>query len=648
MSDNPVLNKNLECIGAYNPKLVQELLKINFLTGSFELVETGLKEPNLVHNGLLIHSGEAAEVEAKNIFGKVQNSALSIHIIYGLGLGYLFKEFCENSKGKVILFEPDLEILRAVLELVDFSGELSRSNIKVASELSDFKELFLKEYTYKAKPILSFLPSYKNNYKDRIDEFFKELEVLAGTCTADYNTLKMAIMTSIYMTLDNLTYTLDATPLWEIKDSYKDKTALIVSAGPSLDLNMETIKKNRDKVVIFCVGTAFKALMKNGIKPDFLNVIEVHDCSGQVAGYDLSDINMILEPYTNNVFHKLNVKQKFIFPANSGHANIWWSKIMGVDISPYFAKGTVSYEALYSAKMLGFSKIILAGQDLAYVNNQCYSKDAAYSELIYNVNPETKKVQIKINDYDKYIQSLLPKDGVDSKNDYKDFASHKIINLNDTLYFVKGINGEMLPTQGGYATFIEHFKEFASGHPGLNLINSSMIGANIEGFKNIPLEEALQETGIITDRPDLSQKKHFYDKQSIFSSLDREETLLKDILKEFEQAKEIIFKYEREFKRRRIITEETNKYLKLLLGLYNKILTEYQVNNVLYQAISFNENLEVQFALKNSEKITVIEIQNLYEQLKIYFYMVEEKLSKTIEKIVLQKGKIFESVNTAG
>ncbi|HPT40856.1 MAG TPA: DUF115 domain-containing protein [Candidatus Gastranaerophilaceae bacterium] len=648
MSDNPILDKNLECIGIYNPQLVQDILKITALTGSFELVKTNLGEPNLIHNGLPIHSQEGAEAEAKGIFAKIQNSALSIHIVYGLGLGYLFKEFCENSKGKVILFEPNLEILRATLELVDFSKELSQPNVKVTSEISNFKEIFSREYTYKAKSTISFLVSYKNNYKNKIDEFFKEVEIFSGICTADYNTLKMAIMESVNSTLENFIYTLDETPLWEIKDSYKGKTALIVSAGPSLDLNIETIKANRDKFIIFCVGTALKALMKNGIKPDFLNILEVHDCSSQVAGYDLSDINLILEPYTHNIFHKLKVKQKFIFPTNSGHSSIWWSKITGVDISPYFAKGTVSYEALCSAKMLGFSKIILVGQDLAYVNNQCYSKDAAYSELVYDVNPETKKVQIKINDYEKYIQSLIPESGENPNVDYRGFASYKITNLNDTLYFVKGVKGDMLPTQGGYATFIEHFKDFASKNPDLDLINSSMIGANIEGFKNISLEDSIKETPFILEKPNLSKQNRYYDKQSIFSSLEREEVLLKEILKEFEQAREYIFKYDREFRRRRTLSEETNKYLKLLLNLYNKILLEYQGNNILYQAISFNENLEVQFALKSSENVNIVEIQNVYEQLKIYFYMVEEKLTKTIEKIQQQKGKVLESINSTG
>lgn len=648
MSNNPILDKNLECIGLYNPKLVQDLLKINSLTSSFELIETKLKEPNLVINKIVIHSQEGAEAEAKGIFEKIQNSALSIHVIYGLGLGYLFKEACEKSKGKVILFEPDLEVLRATLEIVDFSKELSQPNVKVASEMEPFKAIFSKEYVYKAKSTISFLPSYKNNYKQQIEDFYKNLELFSGICTADYNTLKMAIMNSVNMTLENLPYTLDETPLWEIKDTYKGKTALIVSAGPSLDLNIEAIKKNRDKFVIFCVGTAFKALMKNGIKPDFLNVIEVHDCSGQVAGFDLSDINMILEPYTNNVFHKLKVKQKFIFPTNSGHANIWWSKITGVDISPYFAKGTVSYEALYSAKILGFSKIILIGQDLAYANNQCYSKDAAYSELIYEINPETKKVQVKINDYDNYIKSLIPKDGVNPEMDYKSFASYKINNLNDTLYFVKGVTGEMLPTQGSYATFIEHFREFAAKNKDLDLINSSMIGADIEGFKNIPLENALKENPFIVEKPDLSKKQFYYDKKSITFALEKEVSFLNEILKELLTGREYIFKYEREFKRRRTLSEETNKYLKLLLNLYNKILLEYQINSPIYQAISFNENIEVQHALKSSETVTVAEIQMVYERLKKYYYLVEEKLTKTIEKIIQQKGEISESINSAG
>ena len=59
--NNPILEKNLGCIRRYNPKLAEDLLKISELKNNFELVETQFKEPNLVYNGLHLHSQEGAE-----------------------------------------------------------------------------------------------------------------------------------------------------------------------------------------------------------------------------------------------------------------------------------------------------------------------------------------------------------------------------------------------------------------------------------------------------------------------------------------------------------------------------------------------------------------------------------------------------------
>lgn len=646
---NPILEKNLECIGRYNPKLKELLNNLKSLDNSFEVVETELKEPNIIYNGVSLHSPKGAEAEAKRIFESTPNTPSSMHVVFGMGLGFLFQEFCKNSKGVVIVYEPNLEILRVTLELVDFTKELSQKNIFVASDMDSFKNLFMIKFSYGANSTFVFLSSYKQLYESEISKVFTQIELITGICKADYNTVKASVAASINMMFENLPYTLEQTPLNELKDRYKGKTALIVSAGPSLDLNIETIKKHRKKVVIFCVGTAMKALIKNGITPDFLNLMEVHDCSGQVDGLDLTGVNLILEPYTHTAIHKLKTKRKFSFAASSSPANICWSKLTGVDISPYTAKGSVSYEALYCAKILGFSRIILVGQDLAYVNNQCYSKDSAYSELAYDINPETNQVEVKIKDYENYIDSLLPTDlnGL-TKQNYRDFASYKLNNLNTTMYYVDGIRGDKLPTQGGYATFIEHFREFAAEHGYLELINSSMIGANIQGFNNVPLEEALTFDTPIEIKPDFSLNKHFYDNKKVLENLTREEALLKKILKEFEPAAEYIYKYEREFDRARTITKESNKYFKLLLALYDKIVKEYNTKSIAYGAIAFSEGVEMQYILKNTQTVDEESIKNVYEKMKNYFEIVGQKLTNTINIIEKQKGIIIESIDSAG
>lgn len=645
---NATLDKNLLEISRYNPKLMQDLLNLPYLTNKFDLIETELKEPNLSFDGIPLHSQKGAEIEAKKAFNDANNTPTSMHVVFGLGLGHIFKEFCGHSKGTVLLYEPNLEILRVTLELVDFSKELAQKNVFVSSDIENFKIFYTQNYTYQASTTFTTTAAYRDSlYRDSIRQIITQIETIAGACQAEYNTLKQAAQWSIEMVLDNLIYTTQETPLIEFKDIYKGKTALIVSAGPSLDANIETIKKNRDKLIIFCVGTAFKALANNGITPDFVNIIEINDCSGQVKGFDLSKINFILEPYTHTSIHKLETGQKLLFPSNTSHANNYWANLTGINIYPYTTKGTVSYESLFAAKILGCKKMILVGQDLAYINNQCYSNGAAYSELSFEFNPETGKPEFKIRDYDKYIKSLLPV-GVDTTQDWcKGFADYKIKNLNDTLYFVKGISGEMLPTQSGYATFIEHFREFAfyNSHD-LELINSSMIGAQIDGFKNIPLEEALKDVEPIKEDKKLPQIPFNYNKNKILRILEEEENVLKKILKEFEPVEEYIFKYEREVQRRRVVTPEAGKYFNLLLNLYKKINMENQ--GPLYQAVSFTQSADLQYLLKETENFDTAGIQAIYNLLKTYYGSVKNNILTIIDKIDKQKDIISESINSKG
>lgn len=643
-SGNPVLDKNLECIERYNPKLKKDLLDLPYLTHSIKLIETELKEPNLTFDGFALHSQTGAEIEAQKIFNDIDNSKTSMHIVYGIGLGHLFKEFCERSKGLVFLYEPNLEILRVTLELVDFSKELAQPNVMVFSDIQTFKDNFIASYKYKNDVTITALESYRNNFGKELDDTIKQMQIITGTCITDYNTVKKEGLNSVPMLLDNLIYTLEETPLNEFKDIYKGKTALIISAGPSLDANIETIKKNRDKVIIFCVGTAFKSLASHGIKPDFLNIIEIYDVTGQVKDFDLSDINLILEPYTNTAIHKLKVKKKLLFASNSAHANKYWATVTGVDILPYIGRGTVSYDAAYSAKIMGFKKIILVGQDLAYLNNKCYSEGAAYSELFFEVNLETGKPEFKIKDYDKYGKAHV----TTSQETYDEkwleaYSRCRLAELNESLCFVKGISGEMLPTQAGYATFIEHFREFAYLNKDLELINTSMIGAQIDGFKNMPLEKALENANVIK-REEFSES-YEYDKKKILENLEKDKKTLKDILQEISKTEKYMYKYERELKRAKIVTVEANKHFKNLLGLYDKITVQYYNSNPLFQILSFNEHIEVDYALRSTEEVTVERIQFVYTLLKPYFQEIKKKTLNIIEKIEQQEEIISESIN---
>lgn len=642
-SGNPTLDKNLDCIQKYNPQLKEALLNLPYLTNEINLIETSLKEPNLSYNQIPLHSQDGAESEAKKLFSEIQNTPSSRHIIFGIGLGHLFKECCENSKGIVFLYEPNLEILRVTLELVDFSQELSQNNVFVVSELEDFKGLYNLHYTYKANFSILTLSSYKNIlYSDKIQDITYRIQVIAYSCPQSIRNCIQQGLIPLKTVLKNIPYTLKATPLYALKDIYKGKTALVVSAGPTLDLNIEIIKANRDKVIIFCVGTAAKALINNGITPDFINIIENSDCSGQLMDLDLSQTNLITEPYTHNSVYLLKAKQNLIFPSFRAQVNNYWADLTNIDISNYHIEGTVSYAALSSAKMLGFSKIILVGQDLAYLNNQCYSSNSAYADLAYEINKQTNSATFYLKNKENYIKSFKSANSNITEKEIEELTQEVLTNLIDSTLFVKGINGDMLLSNSGLASFIEYLSEFAYKNTDLDLINTSMVGAQINGFKNISLSDALNDNPVIES---IELPKNF--KYNIPRVLKNIEADLQDLImirKNFIDAKNHIIKFEKELKEKKMITAEAIGYFQALLSLYEKVSTENK--SPLYKTIAFNEDIEVMYEIREAENIDLSKVEPLFKVIKTYFENINEKVIDITEKISITKEIIIESINS--
>jgi hypothetical protein len=78
----------------------------------------------------------------------------------------------------------------------------------------------------------------------------------------------------------------------------RPETAVLVGAGPSLDEGIDTIKRIRDRVVLFSCGTALRPLLRAGIVPDFQceleNVPEVVTAITEAGRLgDLSQIALI-------------------------------------------------------------------------------------------------------------------------------------------------------------------------------------------------------------------------------------------------------------------------------------------------------------------------------------------------------------------
>ena len=165
-----------------------------------------------------------------------------------MGLGYLFQLSANNSKGTTILYEPDLNIIWTAFTLVDFSNEILRKNVYITNDFNLVADIIHAKSNIKNTPQILSLPSQRNSNEIEFNNMVKRLQDLVGSFSLDLKYTKEKFYPALKMLINNIPEIINEIPLAKFKDSFIGKTAVIVSAGPTLDKNIETLKKQRNKM----------------------------------------------------------------------------------------------------------------------------------------------------------------------------------------------------------------------------------------------------------------------------------------------------------------------------------------------------------------------------------------------------------------
>lgn len=487
---------NIAFIRQYNKSLADKLA--NTQLKQFELNTNLAGEYNILIDSKPVHSVTGALSEAEEIFNKKEHDTKNvIHVIYGMGLGYLFDKFASDAKGDVILYEPDLALLRFIFEIIDMSEILKKNNVFVVSDYEELTGICSLLFKYKRQILSYSLDFYKSSRHEILFCFHEYLKKLYEELYRNHFFQTNKIPSYLPEMLKSLEIKAQKPLFNELKDKFKDKPAIIVSAGPSLAENIEILKKYKNKAVIFAVGTALKVLLEHGIEPDFVNYIETYSSESFFEGVETSRLNLVAEPYTaQDVFMK-KFKNIFLTTSYESNVNHLFAELCGFEL-PYFeSKGTVAYQALYCAKTAGCSPIILLGQDLAYTDGKCYVKGSIYEDLKCVLTPDGYKIEVE--DKEKLKKAYFASMPQKTDDEKEELFSKTLENLNNSLCTVNGINGEMLPTSVDYKNFISYFEYFAAKNKEIKLYNASN-GAKIKGYEHISAEFILKD---LTEKPDV-------------------------------------------------------------------------------------------------------------------------------------------------
>ena len=351
--------------------------------------------------GIYLHSNNDPMEEARSLIDMYFDWMKLDYAVYGLGYGYHILALMEKTQGavNVKVFERDYELIELAERNDIFAGYAE--NIEI---IYDPDSMRFSEYIANDVGIIMHYPSVK-----KIDN---EKELLAiRKFYASFNGIKnfaSYISVNINRNIRNCPHNVD-----EIENEFKGKDVIVVAAGPSLDDNLEFLKKSYGKKPILCVGTVYSKLQKCGIEPDYVFFMDPQkETYKQLNNTSENGAKLVIDAAAYWEFSERWQGEKYIALQNGNPLAEDEASKRGVRI--YDTGGTVTSLAIDVAVKAGAKSIGLVGVDMAYRDGYSHAgidkrRKTDNSELIKvrGVTGEDVYTEVVLYNYLKWIEKEI-------------------------------------------------------------------------------------------------------------------------------------------------------------------------------------------------------------------------------------------------
>ncbi|EOH9964842.1 motility associated factor glycosyltransferase family protein, partial [Campylobacter jejuni] len=316
----------------------------------------------------------------------------------GFGNGILLKALLQNKNHQhIVVFEKDIEIIWIMFHVLDFSKELQNSRLMILETDSLDIEFFSNFCS--SKPFFQFSRIYflelMSHYYERFHEDVLELNKKLAQ-TFKYSILShgndpLDALQGIEQFVYNLPSMITHPSYKELLSKRKNSsdTAIIVSTGPSLTKQLPLLKKYASKATLFCADSAYPILAKQGIKPDYVCMLERSEFTAEFFNHDFGEFDREVCFVCAGVVHPKAIEYL------KGRNLVITQKVLTfpyyIDLKDfsYAAVGfSVAHMSYFLSVLLNHKNIIFIGQDLAYAKNgnshpDDYQNSATYESQMY-------------------------------------------------------------------------------------------------------------------------------------------------------------------------------------------------------------------------------------------------------------------------
>ncbi len=380
--------------------------------------------------------------------------------LFGVGSAAYLKAIIEKSskEANVVVYEPSIHIFMAMLENIDISKEIEDRPIAFVVKGLNEEEFEPVMRGVMTLENMSFLieeihPNYRGFFLEDILEKVKKVQRLVESEMVQFNTQKKLSMNMAQNILHNMKYVCEGyhTKLLLNAVSNKD-AAILVAAGPSLNKNIQMLKKAKNRLFILAVDTAVKPLVKAGIKPDaFITIDAKKDLD--LVEIDGAETIPVIAPATAlyKIMDRQKAKKIFYYDGYFLPYSIYFinDKVLP-DVS---TGGSVACSGFSLLHKLGYETIILVGQDLAFTDNKSHA-DGTFEEKMPTLDTEGMEM-------------------------------------------VKGNYVDKIPTRMDFRIFLNWFQDYIhdikEANPNIRVVNATAGGAYIEGTEIRALDDIIEE-----------------------------------------------------------------------------------------------------------------------------------------------------------
>ena len=389
--------------------------------------------------------------------GNKNNNYVKKYLLFGLGNGmYVRKILAEsNEKSQITVFEPSMKIFIKVLQNFDCK-DIFQDN-RVTLIVQEYSDTILQPHLYRNIQysdleglIICDYPNYKILFASQRLEFYQAIQLVYNSILSTREVLSRygnSYYENTFANMKDLVHSKSLVSLYQ--KIPKDIPVFMVASGPSLDKNIDQLKRAKGKSFIIAADSAVKALLAHDIVPDMYVTVDGEKYYAHFADERISRIPMVCYLISNRRALQSSHAPKFFINDDNQHLQKFFDEHNTI-VPILSTGGSVANEVFSLAVLLDFKTLVFVGQDLAFTDDKTHSQTTVRGGM--QMKPSA------------------------------------IVNV-----MLEGIDGNMVASSGEFQLYLSWFENKIKENPNLRVIDATEGGAMIHGTKIMTLEDVIDE-----------------------------------------------------------------------------------------------------------------------------------------------------------